>query len=104
MEHVQDDKKAMEECYRVLKNGGIAILSVPLSGELETWEPPAGMSVTEIEAVVGWDNKRYYEHDFVDKLEKFGFKVEIFKITEAEAKRHGIASGDFNDEIFIARK
>ena len=22
MEHVQDDKKAMEECYRVLKNGG----------------------------------------------------------------------------------
>ena len=38
------------------------------------------------------------------KLEKFGFKVEIFKITEAEAKLDGIASGDFNDEIFIAKK
>ena len=31
-------------------------------------------------------------------------KVEIFKITKAEAKFHGIASGDFNHEIFIARK
>ena len=104
MEHVQDDKKAMEECYRVLKNGGVAIFSVPLSGKPETWEPPAGMSVPEIEAIVGWDHKRYYGYDFADKLEKFGFKVEIFKISEAEAKLHGIASGDFNDEIFIARK
>ena len=30
MEHVQDDKKAMGECYRVLKNFGIAIINVPL--------------------------------------------------------------------------
>ena len=62
------------------------------------------MSVPEIEAIVGWDHKRYYGYDFADKLEKFGFKVEILKITGAEAKLHGIASGDFNDEIFIARK
>ena len=94
----------MGECYRVLKNGRIAIFSVPLSGKLETWEPTAGMSVPEIEAIVGWDHKRYYGYDFSDKLEKFGFEVEIFKITEAEAKRHGIASGDFNDQIFIVRK
>jgi SAM-dependent methyltransferase len=104
LEHVQDDKKAMKECYRVLKKGGIAIFSVPLSGKSETWEPPVGMSVPEIEGIVGWDHKRYYGYDFADKLEKFGFKVEIFRITEAEAKRHGIGSGDINDEIFIAKK
>lgn len=104
MEHVQDDKKAMKECYRVLKNGGIAIFSVPLSGKPETWEPPAGMSVPEIEAIVGWDHKRYYGYDFSDKLEKFGFQVEIFRITKAEATLHGIGSGDINDEIFIAKK
>ena len=75
-----------------------------MSGKPETWEPPAGMSVPEIEAIVGRDHKRYYGYDFADKLEKFGFKVEVFKITEVEAKRYGIASGDFNDEIFIARK
>ena len=104
LEHVQDDKKAMKECYRVLNNGGIAIFSVPLSGKPETWEPPVGMSVPEIEAIVGWDHKRFYGYDFADKLEKFGFQVEIFRITEAEAKRHGIGSGDINDEIFIAKK
>ena len=39
----------------------------------------------EIEAIVGWDHKRYYGYDFSDKLEKFGFQVEIFRITKAEA-------------------
>ena len=58
----------------------------------------------EIEVNIGWDHKRYYGYDFADKFEKFGFKVAIFKITEAEAKLHGIASGNFNDEILIARK
>ena len=62
------------------------------------------MSVPEIEEIVGWDHKRYYGYDFPDKLETFGFKVVIFKITEAGAKLHGIAPGDFNDEIFIAKK
>ena len=58
----------------------------------------------EIEAIVGWDHKRYYGYDFADKLEKFGFKAEIFKITEAQAECHGIATADFNNEIFIVRK
>ena len=101
---ISELKKAMKECYRVLNNGGIAIFSVPLSGKPETWEPPVGMSVPEIEAIVGWDHKRFYGYDFADKLEKIGFQVEIFRITEAEAKRHGIGSGDINDEIFIAKK
>ena len=70
----------MGECNRVLENFGIAIFNVPLSGKLETWEPPAEMSVSEIEVIVGWDHKRYYGYDFADKLEKFSFEVEIFKL------------------------
>ncbi len=92
LEHVQDDEKAMKECYRVLKNGGVGIFSVPLSGKAKTWEPPIGMSVPEIEAIVGWDHKRYYGYDFAEKLGQVGFEVEIFKTTKAEARRHGIAS------------
>ena len=104
LEHVQDDKQAMKECYRVLKKGGIGIFSVPLSGKTKTWEPPVGMSVPEIEAIVGWDHKRFYGYDFAQKLEKFGFKVEVFKITADEAKLYGIASDHINDDIFIAKK
>ena len=96
-------KKQWRSVTGFLKMGG-ATFSVPLSGKPETWEPPAGMSVPLIEVIVGWDRKRYYGYDFADKLEKFGFNVEIFKISGAEAKLHGIASGAFNDEIFIARK
>ena len=104
MEHVQDDNKAMSECFRVLKPGGIGLFSVPLSGKKKTWEPPKGMSVSEIEAIVGWDHKRLYGYDFAEKLEKFGFKVDLFTISKKEAILHGIASDNFHDEIFIAKK
>jgi len=104
LEHVQDDQKAMRECYRVLNKGGVGVFSVPLSGKARTWEPPPGMSVPEIEAIVGWDHKRFYGYDFAKKLEKCGFSVDVFSITRDEARLHGIASKNFKDEIFIARK
>ena len=48
--------------------------------------------------------KDFYGYDFLNKLERIGFNVEIFSITSDEAKLHGIASKNFNDEIFIAKK
>jgi len=104
IEHVQDDDKAMSECFRVLKPGGIGLFSVPLSGKKKTWEPPKGMSVAEIESIAGWDHKRLYGYDFAEKLEKFGFKVGLLKINKKESALHGIASENFKDEIFIAKK
>ena len=39
LEHIPDDKKAMEELYRVLKPGGWAILQVPLDAlRLKTFQ------------------------------------------------------------------
>jgi len=35
IEHVPDDKKAMKEIYRILKPGGTAIISVPISYDVE---------------------------------------------------------------------
>ena len=104
LEHVQDDKKAMKECYRVIKKNGIGVFSVPLSAKTKTSEPPVGMSVPEIEAIGGWDHKRFYGYDFAQKLENFGFKVEVFKITADEAKHYGIASDHIYGDIFIAKK
>ena len=44
LEHVQDDRSAMNECSRVLRNDGLAIFSVPISiDKQQTWEPPTGM-------------------------------------------------------------
>ena len=83
-EHVQDGKKGTRECYWVVKNGGIFIDNVPLSEKPETWELPAGMSVSEIEAIVGWDHKRYCGYDFTDKFKTFSFELEIFKLLKFE--------------------
>ena len=61
-----------------IKKGGFGVFSVPLSGKFETWEPPKGMSVPKIEAIVGWDHKQFYGYCFLNKLESIGFNVEIF--------------------------
>ena len=45
------------------------MFGLPLSRKLDAWKSPAGMSVPEIEAIVGWDHKRYYGDDFVNNLE-----------------------------------
>jgi len=76
LEHVTEDKKAMQECYRVLKKGGIAIFSVPIDLDRhETWEPPADMPKKEVEIICGRDHVRLYGLDFARKLEDVGFKV-----------------------------
>ena len=51
------------------------MLSLLTSGKPEIWEPPTGMSMLKIAAIVGFDQKRYFGYDFADKLEKSGFKV-----------------------------
>lgn len=104
LEHVKEDQKAMKECFRVLRTGGVGIFSVPLSGKKRTWEPPKGMPLNEIEAIAGWDHKRLYGYDFAEKLERHGFSVSMFRISDKEARLHGISSEGYKDEIFIAVK
>jgi SAM-dependent methyltransferase len=100
LEHVVDDAKAIAECFRVLKKGGIAIFSVPLSENDETWEPPIGMSQADIEKICGWDHKRLYGQDFESKLNAAGFSTSWFEPTEHEVKRYCLR----NERIFVAQK
>ena len=100
LEHVPADKKAMAECFRVLKVGGLAVFSVPLSENAKTWEPPEGMPVEEVERICGWDHKRYYGQDFDDKLSEAGFSVTRFCCNEEEKSKFCL----YEDTIFISRK
>jgi hypothetical protein len=100
LEHVREDRKGMQECYRVMKPGGRGVFTVPLSDEYETWEPPAGMSVAEIERTVGWDHKRLYGLDFADKLRAVGFEVSTERSAEPENSRHRL----FAEALFVVRK
>jgi len=100
LEHVPADKKAMAECFRVLKAGGLAVFSVPLLENAKTWEPPEGMPVEEIERICGWDHKRYYGQDFDERLSEAGFSVKRFCCNDEEKDKFCL----FEDTIFISKK
>jgi ubiquinone/menaquinone biosynthesis C-methylase UbiE len=77
MEHVQDDKKAMREFYRVLKSGGWAILLVPITAD-KTSENSSVVDPSERLRIFGQeDHVRRYGTDYLDRLEGAGFEVKI---------------------------
>lgn len=77
LEHVTDDKKAMNEIYRVLKPNGFAILQVPMDTENpNTMEDPSVTDPKERERLYRQkDHVRLYGLDYADKLSKVGFSV-----------------------------
>ena len=77
LEHIREDRKAMEEIFRVLRPGGFAILQVPLALDLEeTLEDPSMVDEEErFEAYGQKDHLRMYGMDYLQKLEGVGFRV-----------------------------
>jgi SAM-dependent methyltransferase len=83
LEHIDDDRKAMKELYRVLKLGGKAILQVPFSPTLKTsYEEMAITQPKEREKHFGQsDHVRVYGLDYFQRLEETGFKVEKMNLS-----------------------
>jgi len=82
LEHVKDDKKAMRELCRVLKNSGEAILQVPISKHnKETLEDSSITMPEEREKIFGQkDHVRIYGKDYQKRLENAGFEVNLYDI------------------------
>jgi len=76
LEHIPDDKKAMEELYRVLKKGGTLIAQVPLNEELdETFEDDTITDKKERTRIFGqYDHVRVYGKDYYTRLNTVGFE------------------------------
>lgn len=76
-EHVQDDRKAMREFYRVLKQGGWAILLVPITTD-KTFEDSSIVDPSDRLRVFGQeDHVRRYGPDYIDRLRESGFQVKV---------------------------
>lgn len=101
LEHVEDDRQAMREFHRVLKDDGWAILLVPITAE-RTLEDPSIVDPEERLRVFGQeDHVRRYGPDYLDRLREAGFKVTVSTVadivdSEEEGVRMGLtaASGD----------
>jgi predicted SAM-dependent methyltransferase len=94
LEHIIDDWKALKELFRVLKNGGLAIIIVPITVD-ETYEDETIIDETErLKAFGQNDHVRRYGYDFTTRLSSTGFKVAIYEVndiaTALEAQEMGI--------------
>jgi SAM-dependent methyltransferase len=76
LEHVQDDRKAISELFRVLRPGGTAVIQVPPSPFEETLEDPTVTDPSERERRYGqYDHVRLCGSDYLERLEEPGFSV-----------------------------
>jgi predicted SAM-dependent methyltransferase len=77
LEHIPDDTKAMQELYRVLKPGGMAILQIPQDlSRATTFADDTIVGQKERAEIFGqYDHVRVYGRDYFDKLRSIGFRV-----------------------------
>jgi SAM-dependent methyltransferase len=106
LEHIQDDKKAISEIYRVLKKGGFAILQVPFDKNRKTtYEDSSITSFEERRQHFGqFDHVRIYGRDYIDRFLQPGFTIEhedfANNIPTHIKERHVFK----NQQIFLLRK
>jgi predicted SAM-dependent methyltransferase len=99
LEHVHDDKKAMQELYRVLKPGGWGIAMVPILLPVkEIDEDPSIVDINERWRRFGQDDhvRVYSKSGYIQRLKEAGFKVQEY--TKADFRE-----GDFDNNGINAR-
>lgn len=107
LEHIQGDKKAMSELYRVLKPGGYAIIQVPLDKRRHTtYEDFRIVDPKEREKAFGQsDHVRVYGKDYKNRLEEVGFKVTVDRFTKSFLEKDILKYGILKEEdIYVCRK
>jgi SAM-dependent methyltransferase len=101
LEHVPDDRKAMDEIYRVLNPGGFAILQVPTNYSMETTYEDA--SITDPEEREKHfrqkDHYRLYGRDYTTRLAEAGLIADeenyLFALDEETRKRYRLPEMEY---------
>ena len=107
LEHIEDDRKAMSELYRVMKKGGWGILQVPMKNSLEkTYEDFTITDPKERQKHFGqYDHVRWYGMDYFDRLKAVGFIAEANfysqKFSDADIKKFAL---NRNEILPVVRK
>jgi SAM-dependent methyltransferase len=100
LEHIPDDKKAMQELFRVLKPNGWGIFQIPQDLErVTTFEDNSITDRKERAKIFGqYDHVRIYGQDYFDKLRAVGFKVDEIDYTSQlspiEVDTYRLAKGE----------
>ena len=99
---IKEDKLALSEIYRVLRNGGLALLQVPItkvSGTVE-YEIVKTKEEREIAYGYGYHERIYNDVDYVELLSFVGFNVEVRNLYK-EYEGYGLNP---EEDLYICRK
>lgn len=105
LEHITDDKAAINEMHRILRPGGWALISVPIRLDRPTYEDATIVTAAEREAAFGeTTHVRYYGFDLIDRLRAAGFDVALYEASAVDddvKSRYGLLD---DENIFLSRK
>lgn len=103
LEHMEADRQAMAELFRVTKPGGVAIVPVPIDWSSATTAERKELSPSERAKLYGEaDHVRQYGRDYLQRLRETGFEPYVFRLNEAFlAERYRI---DMDEPLVAAQK
>lgn len=107
LEHIPDDRKAMQELYRILKHGGEGIAMVPLLIDMEEIdEDPNVTDIGERWRRFGQDDhvRMYCEKAFLSRLEESGFiikELDINIFSQEIFTKYGITN---TSKLYVVKK
>jgi SAM-dependent methyltransferase len=104
--HVEDESKALQELYRTLQPNACALIMTNIFDIPETIEDPTAITYEQkLKAYGQNDLARMHGHDFTQRLQKIGFKVEttdyINNFSIVERQKYGLTR---NETIYMAIK
>lgn len=106
LEHVENDRKAMAEFFRVLRPSGLAVILVPVYDE-KTYEDIQIRSPEErLKHFKQEDHLRLYGSDIESRLADVGFKVDVLRVSDMPARsvaKHALEYPS-TKEIFLCNK
>jgi SAM-dependent methyltransferase len=102
LEHV-DHHKALAECFRCLKPGGLLVATTPIiEGWAETYENPTITSKRDRFLHFGQDDHiKFFGRDLRAHMVAPGFELEEYVSTEPDVSRYGLLRGE---TLFILNK
>lgn len=98
LEHVPNERKAMEEIKRVLKHDGKVVFSMPICEDEDTYESTTELDESERLKQYGQkDHVRLYGRDVKSHMEKYGYNIAEYKAEDI------LSAEDINNMRLLAK-